>query len=123
MHTDQQGKEEAIWSYFQDLLGETRHRPNSLNLPMLGINPVDLTDQDAQFTAEEVRAAIMEMPSDRAPGTDGYTALFFKKCWPVISSDMMRAIRALEQSTSRNLHLLNSAHMILLPKTPAAAHP
>ena len=65
----------------------------------------------------------MEMPSDRAPGTDGYTALFFKKCWPIISSDMMRAIGALEQCTSLNLHLLNSAHMILMPKIPDVAHP
>jgi hypothetical protein len=35
----------------------------------------------------------------------------------------MRAIRAIECRTSRNLHLLNSANIILLPKAPDAAHP
>jgi hypothetical protein len=35
----------------------------------------------------------------------------------------MRAIKALECRTSRHLNLLNSATMVLLPKTPEAAHP
>jgi hypothetical protein len=62
----------------------------------------------------------MDPPSDKAPGTDGYTALFFKKCWNLLSNDVMRAIRALECATSPNLQLLNSGLMILLPKTEEA---
>jgi hypothetical protein len=49
--------------------------------------------------------------------------LFFKKSWTIIQHDLMRAIKALECKTSHNLHLLNSATMILLPKSPDVAHP
>ncbi|KAM0909823.1 hypothetical protein ACQ4PT_014549 [Festuca glaucescens] len=122
-YTEQQDKEEAVWKFFHDMLGQARPRKHSINLEALGIIPVDLTDQELPISPEEVRAAITDLPSDKAPGSDGYTALFFKKCWHLISNDIMRAIRALESATSRNLHLLNPATMILLPKTPDAAHP
>ncbi|KAM0901815.1 hypothetical protein ACQ4PT_019723 [Festuca glaucescens] len=123
VHTDQQDKEDALWNFFQELLGEPRQRLHSLNLAEMGISPIDLADQEAPITTPEVRAAIMDMPSDKAPGTDGFTALFFKKCWPVICFDIMRAIAAMECRISRNLHLLNSANMILLPKSPDASQP
>lgn len=122
-YTEQQDKEEAIWTYFQQLLGETRARPHKLNLAAMGMNASDLSDQELPITTEETRAAIMDLPSDKAPGPDGFSALFFKKCWPIIHQDVMAAIKALERTTSRNLHLLNSATVILLPKTPDAAHP
>ncbi|KAM0844595.1 hypothetical protein ACQ4PT_056936 [Festuca glaucescens] len=65
----------------------------------------------------------MDLPSDKAPGSDRYTALFFKKCWPIIGVDLMRAVHALECKTSRNLNLLNFATMILLPKSLDDVHP
>lgn len=123
VHTDQQDKEEAIWKYFQGLLGVNCGRQHSLNLAHIGIVPMDLSDQEVPITADEVRAAIMDLPADKAPGPDGFSALFFKKCWPIVCFDFMRAISALECSTSRNLNLLNSAILILLPKSPDAVHP
>ncbi|KAM0849018.1 hypothetical protein ACQ4PT_053996 [Festuca glaucescens] len=123
VHTEQHGKEEALWKFYQDLLGTPRQRQHSLNLAELGISPIDLADQETPITPEEVRAAIIDMSSDKAPGPDGFTTLFFKKCWPLICFDIMRAVAAIECRISCNLHLLNSANMILLPKTPNAAHP
>ena len=123
VHTDQQGKIDAIWEYFHQLLSQTKPRLHSLNLGLLGIEPVDLSDMEAHITVDEVRAAIMDLPSDKAPGSDGFTATLFKKCWDIIKYDIMRAIGALECCTSRNLNLLNTAIMVLLPKSADAAHP
>jgi hypothetical protein len=64
----------------------------------------------------------MEINSDKAPGPDGFTAMFFKAAWDIISADIMRAIKAIEYCRSEQFDLLNSATLILLPKTPAAAH-
>ena len=123
VHTEQEGKLDAFWQFFHQLLGQPRPRQHTLNLQALDIQPLNLSDQEAPITPEEVLAAISDLPSDKAPGSDGFTALFFKKCWSIIKFDIMRAVSALECCTSRSLHLLNSANMILLPKTPEAAHP
>jgi hypothetical protein len=98
-NVDQQGKEEAIWSYFQQLFGTPKHRQHKIDIAALGITPTDLSDQEAPITDDEVRTAIWGMPFDKAPGTDGFTALFFKKRWPIISLDIVRAIAALECQT------------------------
>jgi hypothetical protein len=49
--------------------------------------------------------------------------MFFKAAWDIIPADIMRAIKAIEYCRSDQFDLLNSATLILLPKTPAAAHP
>ena len=36
---------------------------------------------DNPISEEEVKEAINDMPSDKAPGLDGFTSAFFKKCW------------------------------------------
>jgi hypothetical protein len=89
----------------------------------MGISRATLDDQEEAFTAEEVQAALAQLPAGKAPGPDGFSASFFKQCWQLVKVDVMRAIRALECRTSRTLHLLNSANIILLPKAPDAAHP
>jgi hypothetical protein len=56
------------------------------------------------------------MPSDRAPGPDGFTGRFYKECWPVIKADVMAAIITLQQGNARGLGLLNAAYITIIPK-------
>src|ERR1041384_2198359 len=60
------------------------------------------------------------MPSDKAPGPDGFTGIFFKKCWDVIKHDIMRVIHLFDSLHTANLHWLNSANVVLLPKKEGA---
>jgi hypothetical protein len=68
------------------------------------------------FTEEEVLYVIEQMPGDNAPGPDGSTGLFFKKCWKIIISDIMRVFNLFGNLHASNLHGLNSANVVLLPK-------
>jgi hypothetical protein len=68
------------------------------------------------FTEEEVWATIKALPSDKAPGPDGYTGRFYKVAWEVIKSDLMAAVSRLMQGDVSRLFLLNSAYVTLLPK-------
>lgn len=60
------------------------------------------------------------MPSDKAPGPDGFTCAFFKRCWPIIKVDLMNFIRCFDNLHSANLKWLNSTNVVLLPKKDEA---
>ena len=58
------------------------------------IQPVDgLHELSAPFSDKEVESVIKEMPSDRAPGPDGFSGLFIKKCWGIIKDDFLALVR------------------------------
>lgn len=77
---------------------------------------VDLTGIDACFTEVEIWATIKELPSDRAPGPDGFTAAFYKAAWEIIKPDILNAFNTLWSLDARSFYLLNDALMILLRK-------
>lgn len=44
--------------------------------------------------AAEIREVIFHMPSNKAPGPDGYTMEFYKAAWPVIGPDIVTAVQS-----------------------------
>lgn len=76
--TAQEDKLNAVWEHFSSVLGYKTQRGCSINFNALGIAPVDLSSIESAFTEEEVKAAVMDMNPRKAPGPDGYTALFFQ---------------------------------------------
>jgi hypothetical protein len=54
------------------------------------IQPSDIPALDEPFTMEEILAVLKDMPSDHAPGPNGFNGAFFKKCWPIIKDDIIR---------------------------------
>lgn len=114
--TGQEDKLQAVWEHFSLVLGSRAQRGCCINFAALGISPIDLSSIDGPFTEDEVRAAVMDMNPRKAPGPDGYTALFFQKCWDIIKNDMMTAIKAFEGLNTARLASLNNATMILIKK-------
>lgn len=51
------------------------------------IHQIDLPVMDNPFSKEEIKAALKDMPSDHAPGPDGFNGAFMKKCWQLIGSN------------------------------------
>ena len=44
------------------------------------------------MTEQEIKAAVKDMPSEKAPGPDGFIGVFYKRCWPIIKADLVEAI-------------------------------
>lgn len=63
---------------------------------------------------------IHALPSDKAPGPDGFTGKFFKECWDIIKDDVMLAINHFSHLHAENLHWLNSVNIALIPKKDGA---
>ena len=80
----------------------------------------DLEALDMPFTEEEVWHIIKNLPSDKAPGPDGFTGRFYKSCWPIIKEDVMAALHTIWGRNFRNLWLLNLAYITLIPKKSEA---
>jgi hypothetical protein len=90
--TDQGDKETAFFTAYATLIGEIRCRERMVDMAALGIEAKDLHDLEVLFSEEEVWRVVQELPSDRAPGPDGFTGLFYQKAWGIIKRGVMAAI-------------------------------
>jgi hypothetical protein len=110
-------KEKVIGDYFKNHIGSAVPRFTTINWQSLGYAPHDLSDLEAPFSQEELKNTIDSMPSDKAPGPDGFTGAFFKACWGIVKDDdVMPAINSLLVMNAQGFEWLNSACIVLLPK-------
>lgn len=113
-------EKKIIHEHFSEIMRKGGSTNKDFNWDELNIESHELIELEATITEEEVRAAIFEMPSDKAFGTDGFTGAFFKRCWITIKHDIMRVIHLLDSLHTSNLYWLNSANVVLLPKKEGA---
>lgn len=99
----------------------SRRRTKTLNLEAFYQSQTDLSDLDAPISEDEVWDVVKNWPLNKPPGPDGFTGRFYRSCWQTIKQDVMAAVGAIHGGDCRNLHLLNSAYMVLIPKKEDAA--
>jgi hypothetical protein len=105
-------KAQVLLNFYSNLIGTREQRQSSINLEALGIQQHDLHMLEAPISEEEVWNTIKLLPSDKAPGPDGFTGCFYKVCWPIIKGDIMVAVSAAWRRDFRNFRLLNSSLQI-----------
>lgn len=76
--TDHDQKTGALWNYYKDRLGISEYTGMLFDLSSL-TQEVNMPGIDEPFSKEEIDAVIKEMPSDKAPGPDGFNAFFHGK--------------------------------------------
>jgi hypothetical protein len=86
-------------------LGSLVPTPNDVNLECL-VSP---------FLVSEIEDIIKNMPSDKAPGLDGFNGVFIKKCWHIIKSDIFRLFSNFFDNRV-NLAPINGSYIVLVPK-------
>jgi hypothetical protein len=114
--TEHNQKEEIIHEHFSSVMGRGPSRRRDLNWESLNLGNVALDGIDDPFSEEEVHMVISQMPSDKAPGPDGFIGAFFKKCWGIIKEDVMRVIQNFNNLHIAHLQWVNSANIVLFPK-------
>ncbi|GJT51896.1 hypothetical protein Tco_0978053 [Tanacetum coccineum] len=70
---------------------------------------------EGDVSCEEVKRAMWECGSDKAPGPDGFTFEFFKKFWYVVGEDVVRAVSRFF-TTGWFPRGCNSSFVALIPK-------
>ena len=56
------------------------NRHHKLDWDSLNLSRLDDHYLDRPFTLEELKHTVDELPAEKAPGPDGFTGLFYKKC-------------------------------------------
>ncbi|CAN6576692.1 unnamed protein product [Malus baccata var. baccata] len=79
------------------------------------VSPEDNRDLVAPITDEEIKEAAFQIPSDRAPGPDGFSGCFYKDHWTIVGEEVVKAIKAFWHSGSM-LRKLNHTNLVLIPK-------
>jgi hypothetical protein len=100
-------------------MGSVSARTKAINWQELGYAHHDLEELNAPFTVEEVEKVIKEMPSEKAPGPDGFIGIFYKKCWSIVKDDIVQAIMSFYAHRTAKLNHINEANIVLLPKNQA----
>jgi hypothetical protein len=69
----------------------------------------------APIHREEIDTIVKRLPSDKAPGPDGFNGLFIKKCWNIIKNDFYQLCQDFfEENTS--VEGINNSFIVLIPK-------
>ncbi|XP_073355500.1 uncharacterized protein [Aegilops tauschii subsp. strangulata] len=112
-----------ITEFYKQLFGPPDNNCVSLDesrvedVPQLTVVENDVLT--APSTEKEVFDAVSQMETNKAPGPDGFSAEFYKKCWFIIKGDLLPLFNDL---FAGQLHLfqLNFGTITLLPKKTEA---
>jgi hypothetical protein len=84
------------------------------HLPEL-VTDEDNSELNKQVEEDEILKDINQFNPDKAPGPDGFTIHFYKRCWSIIKFDYIRMLRYVHRSY-RLGGATNSDFLSLLPK-------
>lgn len=98
-------KAAILLRYFSDAFGSTAERRVRMDLAAIGIAPTDLSHLDFPFSEDEVWNSIKDLPKDKSPGLDRFTAEFYCIAWSIIKRDIMRTFDFFYATNSDQLHL------------------
>lgn len=108
-------------SYFQELLfqeGEVIEDDDMASFVSVVSPSVSMAQNQKLLclvTLEKVLSAVFSLDPDSAPGPDGYSGIFYRHCWDIISSDLLFAVQ--EFFARVPVHrIICSTLMVLLPK-------
>jgi hypothetical protein len=114
--TSQEDKLHEAQQNFLKVLSRRGARHSVFWWDNLGYTLFELSDLDYMITDNEIKKLVMELQSEKAPGPDGFIGLFYKCCVELIRDDLSKAINDCYHHKCKNMHLVNEANIILLPK-------
>lgn len=116
--TDHVGKAALLYHSYKQRLDQS-NPPNMLfDLPTIIKRIEGLEELTVPFTREEIDAVVKEMPSDRAPGPDGFNGCILKACWHIVKEDFYKFIMDF-YAGELDLESLNTGFITLIPKCQA----
>lgn len=112
---DHNEKAAAFFTAFKNRMGVASQPTYDFSLQDLVSFVPGLEELSAPFTNDEIDRIIKLIPSDRAPGPDGFTGQFLKVCWDIIKPDFYKLCQDFWEGNI-SLECLNTSLITLVPK-------
>jgi hypothetical protein len=112
--TDLGEKAALLWEEHRSHLGQTVQTQMLFDLSNL-IQQHCLQSIAAPFTKEDRDLVVAKMPSDKAPGPEGFNGLFLKKCWHIIKEDIYQLCFDFFEKII-DMQSINTSFITLVPK-------
>ncbi|CAN1153028.1 Transposon TX1 uncharacterized 149 kDa protein [Linum perenne] len=108
--------------FYKKLLG-SNHQVNVEGIAEVvkrKLNDQQSASLTAAITDNEIKVALFSIANEKAPGRDGYSALFFKESWEIVQVDLILALRRFFDRCSMPKYV-NSILLAHIPKKFNAA--
>ncbi|KAK9154956.1 hypothetical protein Sjap_002436 [Stephania japonica] len=113
---DHERIKDAFVGFFQQLYtNEMEFSWEIEGIEWQAISPMKASELESPFTEAEVWKGICNSEGDKAPGPDGYTFAFMKKCWGVLKQDVMAFFEDFHRNGVVNKKV-NETYICLIPK-------
>ena len=106
-------------NHFQTVLGSNMQDTTTAeyNLDGLVWSSDHLDILNSTITHEEIKRSMFSIDSNKAPGSDGFSSLFFKRTWSIVGREVCEAIADFFSSGCM-LREINCTIIALVPKVP-----
>jgi hypothetical protein len=115
MVTNHDEKSALFWNEFRRRLGSSVDTEMQFDLQAIVKQHDNLENLCIPFSKEEIDHVILDLPSDKAPGPDGFNNLFIKKCCLIIRNDMYKLCFDFFHHQA-DLKSINHSYITLVPK-------
>ncbi len=113
--TSHDEKAQAFLKCFKDRMGTSKGNEMIIKLNELIQPSSELSHLSDLPSKQEIENVIKTMPTDKAPGLDGFNGLFMKKCWSIISDDFFKLADDFF-NLRISIQNLNNSYICLVPK-------
>ncbi|GKV23593.1 hypothetical protein SLEP1_g33302 [Rubroshorea leprosula] len=115
-HTGAKEIKKEVAKYFEDLFTEEKwKRPKLEGIIFKQISGADNETLTTPFAEKEIKEAIWECGSSKAPGPDGFNFRFIKEMWEDIKVDIINFVQEFYK-TGRTARGSNASFIVMIPK-------
>jgi hypothetical protein len=120
--SDHHGKASLLWEEYKARLDCSTQTHMFFNIQDL-VQQHDLHHIETPFTREDIDSVVERLPTDKAPGPDGFNGLFIKKAWHIIKEDIYQLCFDFFNGAV-DIQSINTSFITLIPKvnSPSGAN-